>query len=86
MADSTLKTAPHFKWSFFIPAAVTSLLTMPLTAIWFVPLGALVAMIATAIALMTKGSRSEQLALDGVALAAGMYVGPAVYISLSFIT
>ena len=56
---------------------------MPITAIWFLLVGAAVALIGTAVALADRSERGEHRALNVYAVAAGVYLGPAIYLLLS---
>jgi hypothetical protein len=84
-AETSLVAEPRFRWRFLVVPGLISLVTMPLTAIWFVLLGALTAMTATIAGLVARGRRGQQLALDGVAMAVGIYLGPVVYIGLALL-
>ncbi len=70
-------------WRFFAPTAVVSLLTMPLTAVWFLQLGFLVLMVTAAVATTKPEPVKQQRTLQtGGNVAGGLLVGPAVYLLL----
>lgn len=70
-----------------LPTAVVSLLTMPLTAVWFLLLGWLL-VAASAVAAATRRSPDAQAATlgTGVSVAAGLLVGPAVYLLMALVS
>jgi hypothetical protein len=70
-----------------VATALVSLLTMPLTAVWFMLLGGLL-MAASAAAAATRRSPDAQVATlgTGVSIAAGLLAGPAVYLLLALLT
>lgn len=67
--------------------ALVSLLTMPLTAVWFLLLGSLL-MAGSAVAAATRRSPDAQAATlgTGVSVAAGLLVGPAVYLLMAVVS
>jgi hypothetical protein len=67
--------------------AVLSLLTMPLTAVWFLWLGSLLLM-ASAIVASTRRDLDAQAATlgTGVSVAAGLLVGTVVYLLLALLS
>ena len=67
--------------------AVLSLLTMPLTAVWFLWLGSLLLM-ATAVVAATRRDVDAQAAVlgTGVSVAAGLLVGTVVYLLLALLS
>lgn len=67
-----------------IAVGAVSLLTMPLTAIWFLFLGSLLVMASAVLAATrrTPGGRAATLG-TGLSVAAGMLVGPAVYLTMA---
>jgi hypothetical protein len=70
-------------WRYFAPTAVVSLLTMPLTAVWFLLLGFLVLVVAAAAAATKPEAVKQQRTLQtGGNVAGGLLVGPAVYLLL----
>jgi hypothetical protein len=72
-----------FPWRYFVPTAVVSLLTMPLTAVWFLLLGFLVLVVTAAVAATKPESVNQQRTLQtGGNVAGGLLVGPGVYLLL----
>jgi hypothetical protein len=70
-------------WRYFTPTAVASLLTMPLTAVWFLLLGFLVVMVTAAVASTKPEPVKQQRTLQtGGNVAGGLLVGPGVYLLL----
>jgi hypothetical protein len=70
-------------WGYFTPTAVMSLLTIPLTAVWFLQLGFLVLMVTAAVAATKAEPVKQQRTLQtGGNVAGGLLVGPAVYLLL----
>jgi hypothetical protein len=75
-----------WRWTLFVVSATISVLTMPLTAIWFSLLGPLVAIVSCAIALVPRSdARRTRIVLTGGAIAGGLWVGPAVYLGLALL-
>jgi hypothetical protein len=73
------------RWSILVPAAVVSLVTMPVTAIWFLLLAPIVGFLgATAAALARSSSTKDHLVSSAAALSIGLLVGPIVYLALAF--
>lgn len=61
-----------------------SLLTMPLTAIWFLFLGCLLLMASAVVAATRPTSEAQATTLGtGISVAAGLLVGPAVYLGMA---
>ena len=70
-------------WRYFAPTAVVSLLTMPLTAVWFLQLGFLVLMVTAAVAATKPEPVKQQRTLQtGGSVVGGLLVGPGVYLLL----
>lgn len=67
-----------------VAVGAVSLLTMPLTAIWFLFLGSLLVM-ASAVRAATRRTPEDRAATlgTGLSVAAGMLVGPAVYLTMA---
>ena len=77
---------PRWSWALCLGAGVVSLVTMPITAIWFALLGPAIAILWCGLALAQRNDlRREQTVLTGGALAAGTFAGPAVYLGLSLL-
>ena len=71
----------------FVVAAVVSVVTVPLTAIWFLLLGTATVALAPVVAVARRSSSDRERALvGGVGLGAGLLVGPAIYIGLALLT
>lgn len=70
-----------------LPVGAVSLLTMPLTAVWFLLLGSLLLAV-SAVAAATRRSPDAQAAAlsTGASLAAGLLVGPAVYLLMALVS
>ncbi len=70
-------------WWYFVPAVVVSLLTMPLTAVWFLQLGFLVLMVTAAVAgTQPEPVKQQRILLTAGNVAGGLLVGPGVYLLL----
>ena len=67
-----------------VAMGAVSLLTMPLTAIWFLFLGLLLVM-ASAVVAATRRTPQDQASTlgTGLSVAAGMLVGPTVYLLMA---
>jgi hypothetical protein len=65
----------------FIAAAVISVVSMSLTAVWFWILGGAVLLVTVAI-----GLASGRLSRSGVAAGTGILVGPSIYFALALLT
>ena len=77
---------PRWSWALCLGAGAVSLVTMPITAIWFALLGPAIAIVSCGVALAQRSDlRREQTVLSGGALAAGTFAGPAVYLGLSLV-
>jgi hypothetical protein len=75
-----------WRWALFGVTATLSVLTMPITAIWFVLLGPLVAIVSSAVALVPRSDvRRTRIVLTGGAVAGGLWVGPAIYLGLALL-
>ena len=71
----------------FVPFALLSLLTMPLTAVWFTFLGFFTFATAAAYASTQRSFEDSMRALrSGASIGAALLVGPAVYVSLALVT
>ena len=71
----------------FLVAAVVSVVTMPLTAIWFLLLGTATVALAPLVAVARRSSSDrERTLVGGVGLGAGLLVGPLIYLGLAFLT
>jgi hypothetical protein len=72
--------------AWFVTVGAASLLTMPLTAIWFLLLGPVALMVAATVAALRRSplEQAETLRI-GVSIGLGLLVGPAVYLSLALI-
>ncbi len=68
-------------------AAVLSLLTSPVTAIWFLLIAPLVLALSAIVAFLARSSldRSERALRLGLSVGVGLLVGPAVYIGLALV-
>jgi hypothetical protein len=74
------------RWTLFVATATISVLTMPLTAIWFLMLGWLVALGSCAIALVPRSDALRtRIALTGFAIGGGLSLGPAIYLGLALL-
>lgn len=74
----------RFDWRLVAAIGALSVVTMPLTAMWFLLLGFLV-LLGTAIAAllpMGRGREPQVLGLGG-SVALGLLIGPAIYIALA---
>ena len=67
-----------------VAVGAVSLLTMPLTAIWFLFLGLLLVMASAVVAATRRTPQAQASTLGtGLSIAAGMLVGPAVYLLMA---
>ncbi|HEX6569644.1 MAG TPA: hypothetical protein VF015_10775 [Acidimicrobiales bacterium] len=75
------------RWGYVLALAALSVLTMPITAIWFLLLGGatLLAGAVAAALRRTPGDRAATLCTVA-SVAIGVLVGPAVYLSLALLT
>ena len=66
-------------------AAVLSLITSPLTAVWFLLLGPIVMMLSAIVAavLRTSLDQRERVLRIGASVGVGLLVGPLLYIALA---
>ncbi|MDQ3484264.1 MAG: hypothetical protein M3445_02455 [Actinomycetota bacterium] len=70
-------------WRYCVPIAVVSLLTLPLTAMWFLLLGFLVLVVTAVVAATKRGLVKQKRTLQtGGAVAGALLVGPTVYLLL----
>lgn len=84
-AASQPLTGYAVRW--FLPAAVVSLLTMPVSALWFLLVGPLVFMGAAVVALAQRDPDTKSRAVvAGTAFGLGVLTGPAVYLVLAALT
>ena len=67
------------------PAAVFSVLTSPITAVWFLLLGQVVLMLTviTAVVIRDSWDRSERVFRMGASVGLGLLVGPLLYVGLA---
>ncbi len=72
-------------WKVLAGVAAVSVLTMSLTAIWFLQAGFLV-FVGAAIAAMLWPSRGPQLLSVGGSVGLGLLVGPTIYLGLAVLT
>lgn len=80
-----LSWAPFRTRTFWIAAAV-SVVTMPLTAIWFLLLGAVILALASLVAVARRSSTDRaRTVATGISLGAGLLVGPAMYLALALL-
>lgn len=68
-------------WRYFVPAGVLSLVTMPLTALWFLALGA----VAIVVSALVAASRRPEPASGWGSIGLGLLIGPAAYLVLAVI-
>jgi len=75
---------PRRNWGLYVGLAAVSVVTMPITAIWFVALGWLVAMVSCAVALVPRSDATRtRIVLTGFALAGGIFTGPTIYLGMA---
>ena len=88
MATTTRRTSPASpEWEVAVPIGLVSVLTMPLTAIWFAFIGSatLVAAAIAAAAADTCPVASSRLRTGG-SIAIGMLAGPSIYLVLAVLS
>ncbi len=74
------------RWSWFLPAAAVSLVTMPLTAMWFLLLGVLTVVLSAGWAATERsGPRRQAGPAAAGSLGLGLLVGPVVYLGLALV-
>jgi hypothetical protein len=73
------------RWRYVVVIGAVSLLTMPITAIWFLVLG-FAALTGTAVAAGAHLTRTAESLDTGISIGVGLLVGPVVYLSLALIT
>lgn len=86
MAEAISNASSRFKWPYLVVPGALSVLSAPVTAIWFLLLGGLLGLVAFAFAIAAAVARSERLqqtALNSCAVSGGIYLGPALYIGAS---
>lgn len=73
-------------WPILVPVAAVSLVTMPLTAIWFLLLGfvALVISFTYSAVQVSPRQRARTLSVGG-SIGLGLLVGPLVYLTLAVV-
>lgn len=78
------RPAARLRLGWFVPAAVVSIVTMPLTAVWFLLLG-FVALLVTATFALVQRSEERKAAIlrTGGNLALGTLVGPTIFLALA---
>lgn len=75
------------RWQLLAPIGVVSLITMPLTAIWFLLLGCATFMVAAACAAVTRSAdRATAVLRTGASIGVGLLLGPIVYLILAVLT
>jgi hypothetical protein len=72
-------------WQVLTGVAAVSVLSMPLTAIWFLLAGFLV-FLGAAIAAVVRPLRGPQLLSVGGSVGLGLLMGPTVYLGLALLT
>ena len=81
----TLSWAPFGSRTFWV-AAVASVVTMPLTAVWFLLFGTATIALAPLIAITRRSpSDRERTISGGISLGAGLLVGPLIYLGLALL-
>jgi hypothetical protein len=84
MVETPHRALSALTWALFLATAAISVLTMPITAIWFAGLAWLVAMASCVAALVPRSDvLRTRMALTGFAVAGGIFVGPAIYLGLA---
>lgn len=77
-------TMERERWVWFAVAGALSILTMPLTAVWFVFVGFAVMAVCAAWAATRRDEQQRSDILGkGAALGTGLLLGPAVYLALA---
>lgn len=78
--------ASGLRWGYVLPLAGLSVLTMPITAAWFLLLGAGF-LLAGAVAAALRRSRDSRATLvTATSIGTGLLVGPVVYLALALLT
>jgi len=77
--------SPRFSRKAFALAAAYSLITSPLTAVWFLLLGPVVMMVSAIVAAVARTSldQRERVLRIGASVGVGLLAGPLVYIALA---
>jgi hypothetical protein len=74
-------------WPILLPVAAVSLVTMPLTAIWFLLLGLVALVISFIFSAVQASPRQRERTLSvGGSSGLGLLVGPLVYLTLAVVT
>ena len=76
-----VETSRARDWRTFAAAAVVSVVTMPLTAMWFLLIGGALLVAGLVPATVRRASRLGTASLVGL----GLLVGPAIYIALALV-
>lgn len=72
-------------WKVLASVGAVSVLTMPLTAVWFLLAGFL-AFIGAAVAAMLRPLRGPQVLSIGASVGLGLLAGPTIYLGLAVLT
>jgi hypothetical protein len=86
VAHEQLTGRAPLDWRWFAPAAALSILTSPLTAVWFLLFGFL-GLVVTAVVAARRadlGRRADAVTV-GASLSLGVLVGPAMYLALALV-
>lgn len=84
MAAARATTSAMVDWRIVVPLGVVSVVTMPLSAIWFLLL-ALLTFVATAIsgAVARSPHRADGIVQTGMSIGLGLLPGPVIYLTLA---
>ena len=72
-------------WRILVSVGAVSVVTMPLTAIWFLLAGFL-AFVGAAVAAMLRSLRGPQALSIGASVGLGLLAGPTIYLGLAALT
>lgn len=78
---------PRLRRPLVVGTALVSLLTMPITAIWFLLLAPIVAVVGAVLATAVRShGGKERILVTAASVAVGLLAGPLVYLGLALIT
>jgi hypothetical protein len=77
---------PGLRWSTVVPIAVVSIVTMPITAMWFLLLAPLVGVLGAAAAAFARSASAKDRDVSRAAsISVGLLAGPIVYLALALV-
>jgi hypothetical protein len=85
VVEQTEQLAP-IRWTLMAVVGLVSVVTMPITAVWFLMLAPLSLVAAAVGAALARSSRqSGAVRSIGASVAAGLIIGPALYLTLAVV-